>query len=86
MVTHHVSAQAETTPIASLSGVHRREVLRRHPVLFPLIVIIALSSPFLGLMLTGWTGVFVGVAVNIVALVLGFRAVMLIVRETHFRT
>jgi hypothetical protein len=74
-----------TKPEPSLSGVHRREVLRRHPILFPLIVIIALGSPFLGLALTGFQGVIVGVIINIIALVLGFRAVMLIVREMHFR-
>jgi hypothetical protein len=69
----------------SLKGVHTHEVLRLHPVLFTLIVVIAIASPFLGLVLNGWAGVAVGLAVNIVALLLGLKAVQLIVRETHFR-
>jgi len=60
-------------------------VLRLHPILFTLIVTIALLSPPMGLYLSGRTGVAVGVGVNIVALWLGLRAVKLIIRETHFR-
>jgi hypothetical protein len=85
MTTHQVNAQASTTPVASLKGVRRRSILKRHPVLFPIIVIIALMSPFLGLVLNGWTGVGVGLAINVAALFLGFRAVMLIVNEYEFR-
>lgn len=85
MVTHHVNALASTAPVASLKGVRRRTIFRRHPVLLPLIVIIALASPFLGLVLNGWPGVVVGVVINLAALFAGFEAVVKTVNEYEFQ-
>lgn len=79
----NIAANAEGR--GSLEAMHTHEVLRLHPILFTLIVAIALLSPLMGLFLSGWIGVAVGIAVNIGALLLGLRAVKLIIRETHFR-
>jgi hypothetical protein len=51
------------------------EYRERHPVLFPLVLAITIGSPFLGLVLAGWLGVVVGLAIAILTFFLGLSAV-----------
>lgn len=61
---------------------HTREYWEKHPVLLPLVIIIVLGSPFLGLLLAGWVGVVVGIAVSVMGFVVGLYAVT---RVKHIR-
>lgn len=51
----------------------------KHPVLFPIVTIATIGSPFIGLFLAGWLGVFVGLAISIVCFVLGSKAVIKVI-------
>lgn len=57
----------------------------KHKVLLPVVVGITLGSPFLGLVLAGWSGVVVGLAIGLLAFLLGLRAVTKVreIREGH---
>ena len=82
---HKKNISAATKPQPFMGGLHTNEVLRRHKVLFPTIVVIAIASPFLGLFVSGWLGVILGLLISITALLLGFKAVTAVIRETYFR-
>jgi hypothetical protein len=61
--------------IAFLRYKHTREYWEKHPVLLPVVLAIVLGSPFLGLVLAGWAGVLVGLAISVVGFVVGLFAV-----------
>ena len=82
MVQHEVEITESVSVATSLSLTKAsRAVVRRHPLIFPLVLFVAIMSPFLGFILTGWLGVAVGLPISLGAFVLGFRAVE---RERHF--
>lgn len=62
-----------------------REYYEHHPFLLPLVVVITIGAPFLGLILAGWLGIVVGLAVGIATFFLGLRAVTTVreIREGH---
>jgi hypothetical protein len=70
---------------ASLGWQHIHEYYERHKVLLPLVLVITVASPFLGLVLAGWPGVVVGLVVGLAAFLLGLRAVTKVreIREGH---
>jgi uncharacterized membrane protein YjjP (DUF1212 family) len=59
----------------SFSWQHIHEYYERHPKLLPIVLVITIGSPFLGLIFAGWLGVAVGLVVGLVAFFLGLRAV-----------
>lgn len=83
--THDVSLHAVAHARASLGWKHVHEYYEKHRILMPLVLIITIGSPFLGLVLAGWAGVFVGLIVGVVTFLLGLRAVTKIreIREGH---
>lgn len=62
-----------------------REYYEKHPVLLPVVVLITIGSPFLGLVLAGGLGVIVGLVIGGAAFFLGLRAVTR-VREINTET
>ena len=54
---------------------HIREYWDKQPVPLTLVLVITFGSPFLGLFLGGLAGVFIGLVVSVIGLILGFRAV-----------
>ena len=70
-----VELHATSQVIASLRYLHTREYWEKHPVLLPLVLAIVVGSPFLGLVLAGWSGVLVGLFVSVVGFALGLFAV-----------
>ena len=73
--TYRVHLKAFAKGVASFSWKQTREYYERHPVLLPVVIGITLGSPFLGLVIAGWSGVFVGLIVALLAFLLGLRAV-----------
>lgn len=73
--THSVSIHESVTANASMSWQHIHEYYERHPVFLPIVIGITIGSPFLGLILAGWTGVVVGLFIGLIAFFLGLRAV-----------
>lgn len=69
----HIEETVHAT--ASLRWQHVRERYEKHPVLLPIVIAITLASPFLGLIVAGWVGVIVGLAMSIMTFLLGLRAV-----------
>ena len=69
----------------SLGWKRIHEYYERHPILLPLVILITVGSPFLGLVLAGWLGVVVGLVIGVVAFILGLRAVTKVreIREGH---
>jgi hypothetical protein len=65
-----------------LSWIKVREYWENRPWPFVLMVLLTLGSPFLGLFLAGWIGVFIGLTLGILATAVGFFAVTR-VRETE---
>jgi hypothetical protein len=65
--TSHVSA--------SLRYLTTREYWKKHPVLLPIVLVLVLGSPFLGLVWPDWRGVLIGFALSVLSFVLGFFAV-----------
>src|SRR6266542_2600718 len=63
-----------TWPQAARYAQRVREYRRRHPFWFTLNVIIGVCPPFLGLVVAGWTGVVVGLAVGLLSIFVGERA------------
>ncbi len=60
-----------------------REYWERNKLLLLVVVIITIGSPFLGLVLAGWTGVGVGLVLSLCSLVTGFFAVTKVREITH---
>jgi hypothetical protein len=69
-------------PKASLHWKHTHEYIKRHKVLAPATLILTIAAPFLGLWLSGVTGVYVGLAVSLILFLLAAYAVT-VVREIH---
>jgi hypothetical protein len=82
-MTQHEVEITETVGVgASLSLTKTsRAIVKRHPIIFPVVLAIAILSPFLGLLVTGWIGLVVGLVISLGAFFLGLRAVE---RERHF--
>jgi hypothetical protein len=57
-----------------------RSYFKKHPFLFPLVVILTVGSPFLGFILAGWQGVVVSLVLGLVVLCLGFYAITKVVQ------
>ena len=51
----------------SLGWQHIHEYYERNPILLPTVFVITIGSPFLGLILAGWSGVAVGLVIGLVA-------------------
>jgi len=82
----HVAHIQETVHVHySLVWQHIHEYYEKHKILFPLMIVIAVASLFLGFALTGWTGFVVGLIIEFVTFVLGLRAVTKVqrIRERH---
>ena len=58
-----------------------KAVVRRHRVIFPLVLTIAVLSPLIGFFVTGLVGVAIGLVISLASFLLGLRAVD---RERHF--
>lgn len=59
----------------SLSWQHIHEYFERHKILLPLVLVITIAAPFLGLVMAGWPGVVGGLVIGIATFFLGLRAV-----------
>jgi uncharacterized oligopeptide transporter (OPT) family protein len=59
----------------SLSWERTKTYFEKQPVLFPIVVVITIGSPFIGLFLAGWPGVFFGLVISIFSFLLGLKAV-----------
>lgn len=73
--THHAEIHEVVHARATLGWRHIHEYYERHRILLPLVLVITLGSPFLGLILAGWRGVGAGLAIGIATFFLGLRAV-----------
>lgn len=73
--THHVHVHDSI----KLNVTERWTVIRhwweRHPVLLPLTFVLVVGPPFLGLWLSGWLGVCVGLLLSAVVFYVGLRAI-----------
>ena len=54
---------------------HVREYYEKHPLPLAVVIILGVGSSLLGLVLTGWIGVAVGLLIGLVAFLIGPRAV-----------
>jgi hypothetical protein len=72
---HDVQLEGIVHAHAFLAWQHIHEYRERHKVLFPLVLVITVASPFLGLVLAGWLGVVVGLVIGLITFLLGLRAV-----------
>ena len=70
---------------SSLGWQHIHEYYEQHKVLLPLVLVITVGAPFLGLVLAGWLGVVVGLVIGLATFFLGLRAVTQVrkIREGH---
>jgi hypothetical protein len=73
--THHKDFTAKLNFYASLQLRRIREYYEKDPLLLVTVIIIAVGSPFLGLVLAGWAGVVAGLFVGLLGLILGFCAI-----------
>ena len=83
--THDVHIQETVHVHASLGWKHIHEYYERHKVLLPLVLVITVGSPFLGLVLAGMVGAVAGLIIGLAAFFLGLRAVTKVreIREGH---
>jgi predicted RNA-binding Zn-ribbon protein involved in translation (DUF1610 family) len=83
--THDVSVRLTAHAHVSFGWQHIHEYYERHRLLLPLVIIVTIGSPFLGLVLAGWAGVLAGLIVSCVTFILGLRAVTKVreMREGH---
>ena len=72
---HEVSIHESLTVRSAIHWKHIHEYYERHNILLPVVLIITICSPFLGLVLAGWVGVLVGLFIGIITFLLGLRAV-----------
>src|SRR6478735_649275 len=49
---------------------HTHVYLEKHKLLYPAVIFITLTSPFIGLFLAGWVGVIVGLIVSVASFLL----------------
>lgn len=68
----HESIQAHH----SIESRHVHEYHERHRTLLEFILFITVASPFLGLVIAGWSGVVVGIVIGLATFVIGLRAVI----------
>jgi predicted amidophosphoribosyltransferase len=80
--THHVSMSATLRFIGSLRWQHVRTYYEKHPLALTVLTFITVGSPLVGLMLAGWAGVSVGLALSVGGFIIGLYAVTK-VREVH---
>jgi hypothetical protein len=81
----HVQVEDEVRCRDSIGWQHVREYWDRHPIILSVVVAITIGSPFLGLVLAGWLGVAVGLAISVASLILGLFAITKVreIREGH---
>lgn len=60
-----------------------REYWEKHTVLLFVVILVTLSSPFLGLFLAGWVGVCVGLVIGLVTFFVSLRAITRVREVTH---
>lgn len=72
---HDVLIHETLTATDSVSWKHIHEYYEKSPVLLPLVILITVGSPFLGLFLAGWAGVVAGLAIGLITFYIGLRAV-----------
>ena len=78
------SFQGTVTFKGSLSLKRRREFLEKRPLTMWLLIVLTFSSPFIGLVLSGWPGMIVGLIIALLAFVLGPYAVMKVVESDRY--
>jgi hypothetical protein len=61
---------------SSSSWEKRREFVKTQPVTHIIIIIISLAAPFLGLIISGWIGVIIGILIAVLLYILGPKALM----------
>lgn len=83
--THDVQLQSPLRIHPSLGWKHIHEYYERHKILFPLLLAITITAPFLGLVLAGWLGIVAGLLISLATLYLGLRAITKVreIREGH---
>ena len=85
MARHEVTISESVGVSASIGMTHiAKTVYTRHPVKFPIIVLLALISPLVGLGLAGAEGVVVGFALSFASLWMGNTAVRAEVVKTIY--
>jgi hypothetical protein len=52
-----------------------REYFERHPILLPMVVLISIGAPFLGLFISGMKGVLVGLVIAVITFGLGLLSI-----------
>ena len=79
--TYNKALTATVLATGSLSWKKTHEYYKKRPLLCVFQLCITLGSPCLGLVLRGWLGLLAGLALGVISLLLGLRAVTR-VRET----
>jgi len=59
----------------SMQWQHVREYYEKHPLSLAVVVALTVGSSLLGLVLTGWVGVAVGLLIGLIAFLIGPRAI-----------
>jgi len=80
--THRIAINSTVGFAGSLGLLHVHTYYEKHPIVLAVLIVVTVGSPFIGLALTGWTGVAVGLVISALTFIIGFCAVTK-VRSTH---
>jgi hypothetical protein len=72
--THHADLHLQVKASASIAWESAKWHWERHPLYLALTFILVVGAPFLGLWVSGWLGVVIGLLISIVCFVVGLKA------------